>query len=219
MSLAPAAPRISVASAHAAGDRLDDGADAAAELIRVAANEAARGIGLVELVAPNAKRRGAVAVERLVGVAVDQGIRVEHQVAAHLAGRVGESVGEAGGGGIQQEARRADAIAGDDDHLRRLELLDAVGIVVDRARGHAVFIRGDFAHSAARAQFDAGADRVRPVSDVRARLRPLRAAERAVREMNAGRARRTRWWRRWFLTATSTSRACSLRGRSANALC
>jgi hypothetical protein len=45
-------------------------ADAAAELDAVAAHEAAVGVGFVELLAPDAQRRRAMAVERLVDVAV-----------------------------------------------------------------------------------------------------------------------------------------------------
>ena len=51
-----------------------------------------------------------------------------------------------------------------------------------------MLVGGDLAHPAARAQLDAGADRVRPVGDVGARLGALRAARRAMAEIDAGRA-------------------------------
>ena len=63
-----------------------------------------------------------------------------------------------------------------------------VGVVVDRAGRHAVLVGGDLAHPAARAQLDAGADRQRPVGDVGAGLGALRAARRAVAEVDALRA-------------------------------
>src|SRR6202043_3414964 len=43
---------------------------------------------------------------------------------------------------------------------------------------------GDFANPAQRAQFDAGADRMRPVGDVGTALGALRAARRAVTEVD-----------------------------------
>ena len=79
-------------------------------------------------------------------------------------------------------------VAGEDDDLGRLELLDAIGVVIDHARRHAVFVGGDLAHPAARAQLDAGADGGGPVGDVGARLRALRAARGAMAEIDALRA-------------------------------
>src|SRR5439155_2742300 len=52
-----------------AGDSLGDRPDAAAELERVAAHETARRVGFVELLAPQAGRRRAVAVGRFVAIA------------------------------------------------------------------------------------------------------------------------------------------------------
>jgi hypothetical protein len=84
---------------------------------------------------------------------------MEHQVLADQAAGIGQPVGKARRRRIQQQPRRADAVAGDDDDLGRLEVLDPVGVVIDHAGGHAVFVGGDLAHPAARAQFHAGADR------------------------------------------------------------
>ena len=50
-----------------------------------------------------------------------------------------------------------------------------------------MLVGGDLPHAAARAQFDPGADRMRPVGDVGARLRALRAAWRAVPQIDARR--------------------------------
>ena len=127
-------------------------------------------------------------VHRFVDIAVDQRPGMEHQVLADKPAGIGQPVGEAAGGGVQQQPRRADAVAGEDDDLRRLELLDAVDVVVDHARRHAVFAGGDLAHAAVGPKLDAGADGMRPVGDVGARLRALGAGRRAVAEIDAGRA-------------------------------
>ena len=51
-----------------------------------------------------------------------------------------------------------------------------------------MLVGGDLAHPAARAQLDAGADRRRPIGDVGAGLGALRAARRAMAEIDAVRA-------------------------------
>ena len=92
------------------------------------------------------------------------------------------------GGRIQQQSRRAHAIAGKYDHLGGLKLLDAVRVVIHDSRGHAVLICRDLAHPALRAQLDAGPPRRGPIGDVGARLRPLRASRCAMAQINAARA-------------------------------
>ena len=167
--------------------RLVGRAGAAVELQRVAPHEIARRIGLVELLAPQRGDRAAAAIELLVDIARDDRPGMQHQVLADQAGGVGEPVGKPRRRRVQQQARRADAVAGQDHDLGRLELLAPVGVVVDRAGRHAVLVGGDLAHPAARAQLDAGADRERPVGDVGAGLGALRAARRAVTEVDAAR--------------------------------
>src|SRR6266446_9863774 len=61
------------------------------------------------------------------------------------------------------------------------------GVVIDNAGGHAVLVDRDFADPAQRAQFDAGADRMRPIGDVGTGLGALRAARRAMTEVDAAR--------------------------------
>jgi hypothetical protein len=95
---------------------------------------------------------------------------MQHQVLADQARRVGEPVGKPCRGRSEQQAGRADPVAGHDHDLGRLEVLAPVGVVVDRAGGHAVLVRGDLAYPAARAQLNAGADGERPVGDVGAGL-------------------------------------------------
>ena len=171
-----------------AGDRLVHHAGAAGELQRIAAHEVACRIGLVELLAPQHRHRRAVAVHLLIDIAAHLRPGMQHQVPADLAAGIGQPVGKPAGGGVQQQARRADAVAGQDHHFRRLEPFHTIGIVVDRAGGHAVFVGGDLPHPAARAQFHAGANRLRPVGDIDAGLGALRAARRAVTEVDARRA-------------------------------
>src|SRR5690242_9000862 len=73
-----------------ARDRLEHRTRAAAELDAVAAHEAARQIGVVPLLAPETGRRRAIGVGRLLHEAVDLRVRMEHQVLADEAGRVGK---------------------------------------------------------------------------------------------------------------------------------
>ena len=112
---------------------------------------------------------------------------MEHQVLADQAGRIGQPVREAAGDRVQQQPRRADAVAGDDDDLGRLELLDAVLVVIDDARGHAVLVGQDLAHAAMGLELDAGADRVRPIGNVGRGFCALRAGRRAMAEIDAAR--------------------------------
>ena len=128
-----------------------------------------------------------IAVHPFIDIAADLRPGVQHQVLADQAAGIGQPVGKPRRCRIEQQARRADAVAGHDDHLGRLKSLHPVGVVVDRAGGHAVFVGGDLAHPAARAQFDTGADGMRPVGDVGARLRALGAAGRAMTEIDARR--------------------------------
>ena len=97
-------------------------------------------------------------------------------------------LGNRAGDGVQQQPRRADAVAGEDDDLRGLELLNAVDVIVHHARRHAVVTDGDLAHATVGAKLDAGTDGMRPVGDVGARLRSLGAGRRAVTEIDARRA-------------------------------
>ena len=70
------------------------GADAAAELEGVAAHEAARSGRSRRTPGSRGTAAGRVAVERLVDIAVDQRIGVEHQVLADQPAGIGQAVGE-----------------------------------------------------------------------------------------------------------------------------
>ena len=173
------------AAGIARDDRLENRRHAAAELEGVAAHEVALRIGLVELLAPQAQRRAVIAVERLLDIAVGLCVRMQHQILADESGRIGDAVRKLPRDRVQHQARRADAVAGDDHDLGRLEVLLSLAIVVDDARRHAVLVERDLADAAAGAQFDAGAERMRPVGNVGRRLGALRTARRAVAEIDA----------------------------------
>ena len=122
-----------------APERGVDGPEAAHDLERVSAHEAARAVGLVELLAHDAAaRRPLVAVEGLVEDAGHHRVRVEHQVLADEPAAVGEAVGEvrerSSGAGAACRCRcrpapRPPPSAG---------CSTAVGVVVDDAVRHAV---------------------------------------------------------------------------------
>src|SRR5260370_10362083 len=159
----------------------------AGEFERVTAHDAAGAVRLIELLAPDAIPRAAIAIEHFFEIAGDPRIGMEHEVLANQAAGVGKAAGEPRGRGIQQNARRADGVAGENDDFSRLEMLDPIRIVVDHARRHAVFVGSNLAHSAARAQLDTGADRGGPGRDVGARLGTLRATGGAMAEVDARR--------------------------------
>ena len=58
------------------------------------------------------------AFERLVEDAGDHGVGMEHQVLADQPAAVGQAVGKVRRARVQQQPRRADAVAGDDHDLR-----------------------------------------------------------------------------------------------------
>ena len=180
---------------------------------RVAAHEATRRVGLVELLAPNHQSsapRAPSTVSSTYPATCGQGCSIRFLPTSPL--ELARPFGNRRRRRVQQQTWRADTVAGEDHHLRRLELLIAVRVVVDRARRHAVFIGGDLTHPAARSQFHAGPDRKRPVGDVSAGLGTLSAAGRAVPDIDARlRVRHTPWllWR--YRTATSASQAGSAR--------
>jgi len=90
MVLAPGQASIGIAE-----DRLGDGADAAAELEGIAADEIAARVGLVEFHTPEAKRWRAIAVERFLDIAEHLGVRMEHQVLAYEAAGIRQPAGKA----------------------------------------------------------------------------------------------------------------------------
>src|SRR5947209_52206 len=96
---------------------------------------------------------------------------------------------EAAEGGVmahapRQQPRRAPAVAGEHNHLGVLKALDSVGVVIHDARGHAVLVGRDLTYPTMSAQFNASAARGRPVSDVGARFRPLRAGGCAMAQID-----------------------------------
>src|SRR5438874_13639819 len=69
--------------------------------------------------------------------------------------------------------------------MRRLEPLYSFRVIVNGAGRHSLFVSGDLAYPAARAQLDPRAQRMRPEGDVDARLRALGAPRRAMAEIDA----------------------------------
>ena len=110
---------------------------------------------------------------------------MEHEVLADESAAVRESVGEQVRLRVEQQSGGADAVAREDDDLRGDLPLDTVGIVVDRAAGHAVFAHGDLADAASGPEFHSGANSVRPIGDVSAGFCALCAASRAGAEIDA----------------------------------
>src|SRR6266702_7641621 len=78
-----------------ARDRFEHRPGTAAELDGIAAHETAGRIGIVEFLAPQAGRRGAVAVGRRFDIAVDLRIGMEHQVLADQPAGIGKPVRKA----------------------------------------------------------------------------------------------------------------------------
>ena len=80
-----------------------------------------------------------------------------HQVATNLIGAIGEVVRE------QEQARRADAVAGHDNDIRRLQILGAgQPVAIERAFRRSGRIALDPFDPRMGAQLDAGTERLRP---------------------------------------------------------
>src|SRR5262249_17740059 len=104
--------------------------EAADDLEGIAAHEAARAIGFVELLAHDAAaRRPAVPADGLIKDPHHHAVGMEHQILADETAAVGEPVGEQRRARVQQQPRRADAVARQHDDVRLLPALDAVFIV------------------------------------------------------------------------------------------
>ena len=162
------------------------GPGAAGDLHVVAAHEAARRIGLVELLAQDAAGdRPLVAVESLLEAPLHEAEDVEHQVLSDEAAAVREAIRKPARLRVQQDARRADAVARHDYDLGALAALVAVLVVVDDAVREAPLVERDLAHATPGAQLDAALHRLRPVGDVGARLAALGAAAEAGAEVAA----------------------------------
>ena len=209
------------AAGRQAGDRLVGRAGAADELQRIAPHEAARRVGLVELLAPHDRLRPAVAVHLLVDIAGTPAATGAASGSCRPGPRNSPDHWETGTEAEFSSSRGVPMpLAARITTSRRLEPLHPVRVVVDDAGGHALLVGGDLAHAAARAQLHPGAQRMRPIGDVDARLRALRAARRAMAEIDAlARDRHIPSSPRRCRTATSASRACSAPAHSACRSC
>ena len=91
---------VLAAPGHAVTDRAavgrGDRREPTRNLERVAAHEATREVGLVELLADDAAAdRAAMAAERTLEDAARHRVRMEHEIAPHESAAIGEPVGEA----------------------------------------------------------------------------------------------------------------------------
>ena len=184
-----------------------------------AAHEAAPRVGLVELVAEDDRAdrpaRSSSSVSGKTPPTAANGWNIRFLPTSPL--RFARPSGNCARARVQQQARRADAVAGDDRPAARAAPGARRRVVVERRRapGRRRSTR-DLAHAAAGAQLDAEAQRQRPVGHVGAGARAGRAAE-VARAADVARpaGRRTasdddRRRRR----ATSASRACRSRAPS-----
>ena len=164
-----------------------EGTEAPVDLEGVSAHEAAGEVGLVELLGYEVcAQRPHVAVDAFVERAEEDGVRVEHQVLADEAGRVGDAVGELGRAGVEHQARSADSVAGE-NHSVRLLLLDvAVGVVVEHAVGESFAVYGDLPDAAVGLDLRAEGQRLGPVCDVGGSLGAASAADVARSAVVAG---------------------------------
>ena len=91
-----------------------------------------------------------------------------HQVAAHLPAAVGQAVGEQGAGGVEQQPRRADAVAGQHHDFGVLGLQVAVAVVVGGAGGAAGVVHQNLADAGVGNQAGALFEGLGPKDDVAA---------------------------------------------------
>ncbi len=89
-----------------------------------AAREVILRICLVELLGERVRRRSLVHAHRLIEAAEDDVAGLGHQIAADGAAGIRETIFESGTCGVEQQARRLNRIAGDDDGFGALEMSD-----------------------------------------------------------------------------------------------
>src|SRR5260370_7088221 len=94
----------------------------AGEFERVTAHEPAGAVRLIELLAPDAIPRAAIAIEHFFEIAGDPCIGMEHEVLANQAAGVGKAAGEPPGPAIQQNPPPPDAVPAQDAHFPRLAI-------------------------------------------------------------------------------------------------
>src|SRR3954447_12637042 len=112
-------------------------------------------------------------------------VRLRHEIFADQPAAVGQAIREFLAGRIEQEARRLDRIAGDDDVFRALVPPSALAVIVNPG-GATVVTDLDMPDHREVADFGAGADRARYPGDQRALLGVCRAAEFAEAAIDAG---------------------------------
>src|SRR4030095_15033069 len=120
----------------------------AGDLHVVAPHETPRTIRFVKLLAQDAaSMRSFVTVQPLIETTWYETERMEHEVLAHQPAAVGEAVGKPCRRGVQQNARGADAVARQDDHLSTLKAFLAVFVVINDTVRETSFVQRDLAHT------------------------------------------------------------------------
>ena len=134
---------------------------------RVTSHEPAREVCLIELLAERGDaERTVVAVHALAENAFQEPERMEHEVLAERAGRIGKAVREELRLGIEQESRRSDAVRAHHDDARSLLAQLALPVVVECALRASLCVQRDFAHARPRPELSALGEGLGPVSDV-----------------------------------------------------
>ena len=168
------APHLRAGAARQGGvDRAERGREAPLR----AADEAPPLVRLVELERLDGAAELALpALEVLVEEPAHVRERVHHQPLADEPRRVGQPVGMSRRAREEQQPGRPDRVRGEDDDLRRLEVLAPVAVEPRGAGGEAGRVRLDPADAGAGHEPGAEADRLRPVGEVGGRLGALVAA-------------------------------------------
>ena len=145
-------------------------------------------VGLVELLAADLRRRGLVHPH--LGVEPPGRLRraLHHQVAADLVEVVAQAVGEPLRGGVQQQPRRLDRVAGHRDRRRPLEPGDPGPDVVHPGGPAGPLVEPDPGHHRVGPDFGAVRQGIGNVSDQRGRLGVDLAALQAEPAVDAVRA-------------------------------
>src|SRR5919201_1307363 len=113
----PTSPRCR-RTAHRAAKRGTCRAIATAHGDRYPVHGAACGIGLIELLAVDSRSEGSfILLGLLLEPTVEQDVAVVHQVLADQAIAIGQTIGEQRTGRVEEEARCADGVTGDDDDV------------------------------------------------------------------------------------------------------
>ncbi len=152
--------------------------------VGIAAKEVLAVVLVVPVLGDRERGRALVGADLPLHQAPDRLVRLDHQVLADEAGGIGEPIGKPGAGRIEEEARRLDRVAGDDDILRALEPPASLAAVAHARRPAACVVLDPPDHGKV-ADFGAGLQRSRQPGDEHALLGVGRAADHAHAAIDA----------------------------------